>query len=179
MYDLLCGDLSVRGDLSAPAEPNARFVLKCGLDGNFKPAGARLCIFLGNSDSIRDYDELSNSGPLRSPDWPSLNERARATPSTSLTPAFRRLMSSACKSGHYDWCAPMPTIRQTRFECDVTARQDRVSGARYGGHSARRTGRFPDGRDRCCGDSVRMLGQCDGNPSIACCFDHSAGKSML
>jgi hypothetical protein len=49
----------VRGDLSAPAEPNASFVLKCSLDGNFKPAGARLCIFLGNGDSIRDYDELS------------------------------------------------------------------------------------------------------------------------
>jgi hypothetical protein len=34
-------------------------VPKCGLDSNFKPAGARLCIFLGNGDSIRDYDELS------------------------------------------------------------------------------------------------------------------------
>jgi hypothetical protein len=49
----------MRGNLSAPTEPNAGFVLKCGLDGNFKPAGARLCIFLGNRDSIRDDDELS------------------------------------------------------------------------------------------------------------------------
>ena len=48
VHDLLCGNLSVRGDLSAPAEPNARFVLKCGLDGNFKPAGAGLSIFLGD-----------------------------------------------------------------------------------------------------------------------------------
>jgi hypothetical protein len=60
MHDLLCGNLSVCGrDLSAPAEPNAGFVLKCGLDSNFKPAGARLCNSLRNGDSIRDYDELS------------------------------------------------------------------------------------------------------------------------
>jgi hypothetical protein len=59
VHDLLSGDLGVRGDLSAPAEPNARFVLECRLDGNFKPASARLCIFLGNGDSVRDYDKLS------------------------------------------------------------------------------------------------------------------------
>ena len=59
VHDLLCGDPSVRGDLSAPAEPNARFVPKRGLDGNFKPASARAYIFLGNADSIRDYDELT------------------------------------------------------------------------------------------------------------------------
>jgi hypothetical protein len=40
------------GDLATPAEPNAGFVLKCGRESNFKPAGARLCIFLGNTDSV-------------------------------------------------------------------------------------------------------------------------------
>src|ERR1051326_6038542 len=55
---LLRRDLGVCGDLSAPAEPNARFLRECRLHGNLEPAGARLCIFLGNGDSIRDYDEL-------------------------------------------------------------------------------------------------------------------------
>jgi hypothetical protein len=59
MNDLLRGDLGLRSDLSAPAEPNARFVLECRLDGNFKAAGARLCIFVRNGNSIRDYDKLS------------------------------------------------------------------------------------------------------------------------
>jgi hypothetical protein len=59
VHDLLCGNLSMRSNLSTPAEPSARFVLKRGLDGNFKPARARVYIFLGNADSIRDYDELS------------------------------------------------------------------------------------------------------------------------
>ena len=59
MHDCLSGDLGVSGDLSAPAEPNAGFVLKCRLDGNFKPAGAGLCIFPGDGDPVRDYDELS------------------------------------------------------------------------------------------------------------------------
>ena len=59
MHDLLRGVLSMCGDLAAPTEPNPRFLLKCRLDSNFKPAGARAYIFLGNSDSIRDYDELT------------------------------------------------------------------------------------------------------------------------
>jgi hypothetical protein len=59
VHDLLSGNLGVRGNLATPAEPNAGFVLKRGLDSNFKPAGARAYIFLGNSDSIRDYDELT------------------------------------------------------------------------------------------------------------------------
>jgi hypothetical protein len=59
MHNLPCGNLSMRGNLSAPAEPNASFVLKCGLNGNFKPSGAHLRNFLRNGDSIRDYDELS------------------------------------------------------------------------------------------------------------------------
>jgi hypothetical protein len=58
MHDMLLGYLSVCGNLSAPAKPNARFFFKCGLYGNFKPTGARLCIFLGNGDSVRDYDKL-------------------------------------------------------------------------------------------------------------------------
>jgi len=59
VHDLLSGNLGVRGNLATPAEPNAGFVLKRGLDSNFQPAGARAYIFLGNSDSIRDYDELT------------------------------------------------------------------------------------------------------------------------
>ena len=58
MHDPLCSDLGASGDLSTPAEPNAGFVLERRLDGDFKPAGARLCIFLGNGDSIGDYDKL-------------------------------------------------------------------------------------------------------------------------
>ena len=58
VHDPLCSDLGKSGDLSTPAEPNARFVLKRRLDGDFKPAGARLCIFLGNGDSVGDYDKL-------------------------------------------------------------------------------------------------------------------------
>ena len=56
--DPLRGDLGASGDLSAPAEPNARFVLERRLDGDFKPAGAWLWIFLGNGDSVGDYDKL-------------------------------------------------------------------------------------------------------------------------
>src|SRR5208282_6674459 len=62
--NLLCCDLGVRGDLSTPAKPDAGFLLKCGPDGNFKPAGARGCIFVGNSDSVRDYDKLSQKVPF-------------------------------------------------------------------------------------------------------------------
>jgi len=58
VHDPLGIDLGASGDLSAPAEPNARFLLKRRLDGDFKPAGARLCIFLGNGDSVGDYDKL-------------------------------------------------------------------------------------------------------------------------
>jgi hypothetical protein len=58
MHDLLRGDLGLRSDLPAPAEPDAGFVLECRLDGNFKPAGVRLCISLGNANSIRNYDKL-------------------------------------------------------------------------------------------------------------------------
>jgi hypothetical protein len=68
MHDRLGGNLGMRGDLSAPAEPNASFVLECGLDGNFKPAGARLCIFLGNCDSIETMTSCPNSGPFYNPD---------------------------------------------------------------------------------------------------------------
>src|SRR5271154_1822782 len=64
VHDLPCCDLGVRGDLSTPAKPDAGFLLKCGPDGNFQPAGARGCIFVGNSDSIRDYDELSQKVPF-------------------------------------------------------------------------------------------------------------------
>jgi hypothetical protein len=74
VYDLLCGNLSARGDLSAPSEPNARFVLKCGLDGNFKPAGARRRIFLGNGNS-ETMTSCPNSGPLRNTEGPSLSSR--------------------------------------------------------------------------------------------------------
>jgi hypothetical protein len=41
VHDLLCGNLSLRSDLSTPAKPNAGFVLKRGLDGNFKAASTR------------------------------------------------------------------------------------------------------------------------------------------
>ena len=37
----------MRGNLSAPAKPNAGFVLKCGLNGNFKPSGVHLGDFSG------------------------------------------------------------------------------------------------------------------------------------
>ena len=59
MHDRLCGNLAVRDDLSAPAEPSASFALERRPNSNLKPAGARLCNFLRNGDSIRDYDELS------------------------------------------------------------------------------------------------------------------------
>jgi hypothetical protein len=39
-------------------------LLKCGPDGNFQPAGARGYIFVGNSDSVRDYDKLSQKVPF-------------------------------------------------------------------------------------------------------------------
>ena len=58
VHHLLGHDLGVRGDLSAPTEPDARSVLECRLDGNLKPAGVCLCTFVGNRDSIRDYDKL-------------------------------------------------------------------------------------------------------------------------
>jgi len=56
-YLLRC-DLGARGDLPAPAEPDAGLVLERPVHGDFQSAGARLCIFLGNGDPIRDYDEL-------------------------------------------------------------------------------------------------------------------------
>jgi hypothetical protein len=59
VHNPLRSDLGLRGNLSAPTQPNARFVLQCRPDGNFKPAGARIRIFLGNGNSIRDYDKLS------------------------------------------------------------------------------------------------------------------------
>ncbi len=59
MHNSVGGNSAVRDDLSAPAEPSASFVLECRLNSNFKPTGVRPCIFLGNGDSIRDYDELS------------------------------------------------------------------------------------------------------------------------
>jgi hypothetical protein len=58
MHDRLRRDLGVRGDLSAPAEPNARSLLKRSLYGDLKPAGARLSSFVGNGDPIRDNHEL-------------------------------------------------------------------------------------------------------------------------
>ena len=58
MHDRLRRDLGVRRDLSAPVEPDARFLFKRGLYGNFEPAGARISIFVWNGDSIRDYDKL-------------------------------------------------------------------------------------------------------------------------
>ena len=48
--NLLGCDLGLRGDLSTPAKPDAGFLFKCGPDGNFQPAGARGCIFVGNSE---------------------------------------------------------------------------------------------------------------------------------
>ena len=38
--------------------------------------------------------------------------------------------------------------------------------------------RFPLVESGFGGNSVRMLRQCDGRPSISCCLDHSAGKSV-
>jgi hypothetical protein len=38
--------------------------------------------------------------------------------------------------------------------------------------------RFPTVETGVGGDSVRTLGQCDGKPSISCCLDHPAGKSV-
>jgi hypothetical protein len=38
--------------------------------------------------------------------------------------------------------------------------------------------RFPATETGVGGDSVRMLGQCHGKPSITCCLDHSASKSV-
>jgi hypothetical protein len=59
VHNPLRSDLGVRGKLSAPTQPNARFLLQCRPDGDFKAAGARRCIFLGNGNSVRDYDKLS------------------------------------------------------------------------------------------------------------------------
>ena len=58
MHDPLGLNLGASGDLSTPAEPNARFVLERRLDGDFEATGARLYIFLGNGDPVRDYDKL-------------------------------------------------------------------------------------------------------------------------
>jgi hypothetical protein len=58
VHDPLGIYLSASGDLSTPAELGARFVLECRLDSDFKPAGTRLCIFLGNRNSVGDYDKL-------------------------------------------------------------------------------------------------------------------------
>ena len=58
VHDPLGIDLGASGDLSTPAEPNARFLLKRRLDGDFKPAGAGLCISVRNCDSVGDYDKL-------------------------------------------------------------------------------------------------------------------------
>jgi hypothetical protein len=58
VHHFLRYDLGVRGDLSAPTEPDASFVRECRLHGNLKPAGARLCAFFRDRDSIRNYDEL-------------------------------------------------------------------------------------------------------------------------
>jgi hypothetical protein len=51
-------DLGARGDLPAPAEPDAGRVLEGPVHGDFQSAGVRLYIFRGNGDPIRDYDEL-------------------------------------------------------------------------------------------------------------------------
>jgi len=59
VHNSLRSDLGIGGNLSAPTQPNATFVLQCRPDGDFKPAGARVCISLGNADSVRDYDKLS------------------------------------------------------------------------------------------------------------------------
>jgi hypothetical protein len=58
VHDPLRNDLGARGDLPAPAEPNAGFLLEHRLDGDFKPAGARLRIFLGNGDTVGNDDKL-------------------------------------------------------------------------------------------------------------------------
>ena len=58
MHDLAHCDLGARGDLAAPAEPDAGLVLERRIHGDFQPAGARECVFLGNGDPVRDYDEL-------------------------------------------------------------------------------------------------------------------------
>ena len=58
VHDPLGIDLGASGDLSAPAEPNARFLLKRRFNGDFKPAGASLRIFVRNRDSVGDYDKL-------------------------------------------------------------------------------------------------------------------------
>ena len=50
--DLACRDPTMRRDFSTPAEPNAGFLLECCVDGNFKPAGTRASISLGNGDSV-------------------------------------------------------------------------------------------------------------------------------
>jgi hypothetical protein len=48
-----------------PLQPNqvTRFLLECGVYGNFKPAGSRARIFVGDRDSIRDYYKLSQQRP--------------------------------------------------------------------------------------------------------------------
>jgi hypothetical protein len=38
--------------------------------------------------------------------------------------------------------------------------------------------RFPTAETGIVGDSVRILGQCEGRRSISCCRDHSGGKSV-
>src|ERR1700693_6376770 len=38
--------------------------------------------------------------------------------------------------------------------------------------------RFPTAETGVGGDSVRMLGQCEGRRSNSCCRDHSGGKSV-
>ena len=58
VHDPLGIDLGASGDLSAPAEPNAGFLLKRRLDGDFKAAGASLCILVRDRDSVGDYDKL-------------------------------------------------------------------------------------------------------------------------
>src|SRR5271168_2796798 len=84
--NLLGCDLGVRGDLSTPAKPDAGFLLKCGLDDNFQPAGARGCIFVRNSDSVRDYDKLSQKVPFPQ-SLPELRNTKWKTQRTSQNPS--------------------------------------------------------------------------------------------
>jgi hypothetical protein len=58
MHDRLRGDLGVRSDLSAPAEPNARFLLERALTATSSPPARAFAFLFGNGDSVGDYDKL-------------------------------------------------------------------------------------------------------------------------
>jgi hypothetical protein len=67
-----------------PLQPNQMPVLSlsAALTATSSPPARAFAFFSGMATLFETMTSCPNSGPLRNPDWPSLNERAPATPST-------------------------------------------------------------------------------------------------